>query len=457
MTEKAGLARVLSPAEVLLLTLSALSPVVSVFIGGNGILHLAGTGAAIAFILGGVFNSLFATLYAEIAAAFPGAGGVYPALTRLLGPRWTYAYVILTVPSSFFTVSFSGLGLAAYLHTLAPATPVFGLTVAGIAIAGMIAALGIRSNAMITGVFLGVELVALAVLVVTALMHQTNPVGTVLFHPVRAAGGSLAATSGAELALAAVAGVWVSGGASWALFFAEEMRDAQRRIGRVVAWVGTIASLTIAVPLVLVVLAIDDLPAVLASPTPIAAFLDRSAGPLVGTIVTCGVALAIFNALIAAIMGQARFLFAVGRDGVLPGPLNRLLASLHPRFRSPIGATLTLVIVACAIALLGERWVLIIISGNVSDYILIALAVWIGRRTGLTGRFFAAPFNPLIPLVGLAFGAAAVVADWVDTDAGRPSVVLLSGVFAAAAAFYGWRRRQVGHDIVLSGSDGELD
>ena len=116
MTEQrtTGLARVLSPFEVFLLTMSALSPVLSVFIGGNAVLHIAGTGAALAFLLGGAFNVLFCLLYSEIAAAFPGAGGVYPSLTRLLGPRWSYAYVMLTVPLAFFSVAFAGLGLASY-------------------------------------------------------------------------------------------------------------------------------------------------------------------------------------------------------------------------------------------------------------------------------------------------------------------------------------------------------
>ena len=73
MTEQASgsLARVLSPFEVVLLTLSALSPVLSVFIGGNAVLHMAGTGAALAFLLGGLFNACFCLLYAEIGAAFP--------------------------------------------------------------------------------------------------------------------------------------------------------------------------------------------------------------------------------------------------------------------------------------------------------------------------------------------------------------------------------------------------
>lgn len=447
-----GLARVLSPFEVFLLTMSALSPVLSVFIGGNAVLHIAGTGAALAFLLGGAFNVLFSLLYSEISAAFPGAGGVYPSLTRLLGPRWSYAYVMLTVPLAFFSIAFAGLGLAAYIHTLVPALPVLVIAVIGIALAGLIAIFGIKSNAVITGLFLAVELVALAVLVVIAVSHLHNPLQGVLLHPVQLVQNRLAASSPVAMALATIAGVWTTAGASWALYFAEEMHDVQQRIGRVVAWTGAIASLTIALPLVLVVLAIDNLPVVLASDAPIATFLDRSAGPLVGTVVTVGVIAAIFNAMVAATMGQSRLLFATGRDNAFPARMSRLFAWLHPRFRSPMGATLALVVVASGLTLLGERRLLIIINGNVSDYIMVSLAVWAGRRTGMTGRFFKVPMHPLVPILGLLGGAGAIFSDWLDVDAGRPSIVLLLGVFSAAVIYYGWRCRQSGQAIVLSGT-----
>ena len=450
------LARVLSPFEIFLLTMSALSPVLSVFIGGNAVLHIAGTGAALAFLLGGMFNALFGMLYAEIAAAFPGAGGVYPSLTRLLGPRWSYAYVMLAAPLTFFSVAFSGLGLASYIHTLTPSLPVVAIAMTGILLAGLIAIFGIKTNALITGLFLAVELVALAVLVAVASWHLRNPLSGALLHPVQLVQNRLTATSPIALALATVAGIWTTGGASWALYFAEEMHDVQERIGRVVAWIGGIASLTIALPLVLVVLAIDDMPAVLGSDAPIATFIDRSAGPVVGTVVTIGIIAAIFNALVAATMGQSRLLFATGRDGAFPAPVSRLFAWLHPQFRSPIGATLTLMVVASVLTLLGERWLLIIISGNVSDYILIGIAVWAGRRTGLTGRFFKTPWHPLVPSLGMLAGAGAIYSDWTDTAAGRPSIVLLLGLFTAAAVYYGWRRSRTGAEIVLSGTDMEL-
>lgn len=436
--------------------MSALSPVLSVFIGGNAVLHIAGTGAALAFLLGGMFNALFGMLYAEIAAAFPGAGGVYPSLTRLLGPRWSYAYVMLAAPLTFFSVAFSGLGLASYIHTLTPSLPVVAIAMTGILLAGLIAIFGIKTNALITGLFLAVELVALAVLVAVASWHLRNPLSGALLHPVQLVQNRLTATSPIALALATVAGIWTTGGASWALYFAEEMHDVQERIGRVVAWIGGIASLTIALPLVLVVLAIDDMPAVLGSDAPIATFIDRSAGPVVGTVVTIGIIAAIFNALVAATMGQSRLLFATGRDGAFPAPFSRLFAWLHPQFRSPIGATLTLMVVASILTLLGERWLLIIISGNVSDYILIGIAVWAGRRTGLTGRFFKTPWHPLVPSLGMLAGAGAIYSDWTDTAAGRPSIVLLLGLFTAAAVYYGWRRSRTGAEIVLSGTDMEL-
>lgn len=436
--------------------MSALSPVLSVFIGGNAVLHIAGTGAALAFLLGGMFNALFGMLYAEIAAAFPGAGGVYPSLTRLLGPRWSYAYVMLAAPLTFFSVAFSGLGLASYIHTLTPSLPVVAIAMTGILLAGLIAIFGIKTNALITGLFLAVELVALAVLVAVASWHLRNPLSGALLHPVQLVQNRLTATSPIALALATVAGIWTTGGASWALYFAEEMHDVQERIGRVVAWIGGIASLTIALPLVLVVLAIDDMPAVLGSDAPIATFIDRSAGPVVGTVVTIGIIAAIFNALVAATMGQSRLLFATGRDGAFPAPFSRLFAWLHPQFRSPIGATLTLMVVASVLTLLGERWLLIIISGNVSDYILIGIAVWAGRRTGLTGRFFKTPWHPLVPSLGMLAGAGAIYSDWTDTAAGRPSIVLLLGLFTAAAVYYGWRRSRTGAEIVLSGTDMEL-
>ena len=52
------------------------------------------------------------------------------------------------------------------------------------------------------------------------------------------------ATPWAVMGLATVSGIWACGGASWALYFAEEMHASRRTTSRVIAWMGVLASLT---------------------------------------------------------------------------------------------------------------------------------------------------------------------------------------------------------------------
>ena len=81
-----GLRRTLRPIDVVVLTLSALSPAASVYITGSGVLHIAGTGAAAAVMAGAVLAVLSSILYAELGAADPHAGGVYRGIAAALAP-----------------------------------------------------------------------------------------------------------------------------------------------------------------------------------------------------------------------------------------------------------------------------------------------------------------------------------------------------------------------------------
>jgi amino acid transporter len=436
------LKRVLSPIGVMLLAFSALSPAFSVYIGGDVVLHMAGTGAAVAFLVGGLAAAIIGLLYAEVAAAFPGAGGIYPSLTALLGPRFSFPYIILVAPLAFAQVGIAALGMADYVRVLAPALPLLPVAFAGIAAATVIAVLNVRFGALVTGAFLAVECVALAILSGVALFHPARSLGELLAHPVLLDHGVLKATPLFILGLAAVSGLWTSGGASWGMYFAEEMHDAQRRIGRVVAWTGAIASLTIAAPIILMLTSAGDLKAVLGAEAPMAAFLRQAGGPIISLVVSAGVAGAIFNSLVACMMAYSRYFYSTGRDGIWPSTVSRWLAFLHPRLHSPTTATLLVASLAAAMAVLGEKPLLILLSGNVSDYLLISIAIIVGRRKGLTGRFYKAPY-PMVPIFGLFVTAAAIVADWLDPDAGRPSIILLIGLFLGALAYYRFRERQV--------------
>ena len=78
--------RKLASFGVLLLTLSCLSPVLSIYGVGSDVLLRAGTGAAGMFICGIGVAVVWAVVYAELGSAYPYAGGDYVGVGSILGP-----------------------------------------------------------------------------------------------------------------------------------------------------------------------------------------------------------------------------------------------------------------------------------------------------------------------------------------------------------------------------------
>jgi amino acid transporter len=451
---KSGLNRVLSPLAVVFLTFSGLSPVMSVYLAGDGLLHIVGVGAGLAVIVGGTIIALIALLYAEMGAAFPGAGGIYPSLTRVLGPATAFPIILLTLVAAGAATGFTALGLGEYLRVILPSLPLIPTVFAALAVAALISLLNIRTSALATGLFLAVEFAALTLLTWVAATHPVRSVVEVLAHPVVLAHGALMPASLTVLGLGLVSGVWVAGGANYALYFAEEMREP-RKIGQVIAWVGVLAALFSATPILLMLCSARDLKAMLGAEAPIAAYLAATGGPKIAALVSAGVVAALFNSLIATIMIFARFVYATGRDGIWPSPVNGVLGRIHPRRRTPWSATIVVVVLAGATSLLGDRAILILLSGDVSQYILLGVAIWIGRRSGATGRWFRAPLYPAIPAMSLVFGVFALAMDCLDPEAGRPSTVLLSGVFLFGLVYYAARLRGAGKAWTVGGPEAE--
>jgi hypothetical protein len=96
--------------------------------------------------------------------------------------------------------------------------------------------------------------------------------------------------------------------------------------------------------------------------------------------------------------------------------------------------------------LLPAHALLVFITGLlVYGWSLVCLAVLVGRFKGLTGApgYWRAPLFPLAPVAGLVMAVGFTIADLADKDAGRPSLLLLGLVVAAALAWnqFGLRRR----------------
>lgn len=411
---------------MVLLTLSALSPTASVFVTGSTIFRLAGTGAALAVLAGGAIMLVIALLVAELSAAFPSAGGVYPGISAILGPGAGLAVAVLGMITSPALLAFLANGFAEVLRMMAPGLPVFPVALSALAIATVVALLDIRTDARITGGALAAELLALLVVAAMAAAFPARGFDAVLLHPVMATSGRIVATPPATLMLAVVAGAFACSGAAVAAFLAEDLVEAPSRIGRLVMMSAAISTLLICAPLVLVARSMPDLPAGLSAEAPIAHYVTAVGGPALAAGVALAVAVAVLNNIIAFAVASSRLLFATGRDGLWPAGVSRRLARRHPRFGSPWVAVLVLMLIAVALSLVDPRRLLVLLSGEVFTGLLLVIAIVIGRRRGLTGRTtFRAPLFPLAPVIGLIAVMAFLAADWLDRGAGRPSLILL--------------------------------
>jgi amino acid transporter len=447
---------------VLFLTISALSPAASVYVAGASVVHSAGTGAALGFLAGGVIAAILALLYAELAASFPHAGGPYGSVSGALGSRAGFVVQSLYLVTSPAFMAFTALGLADYVHFLVPSISQMTICLTAVALATIISILNLRTNAWITGGFLAVEMLAVLILSAVSLTHPARSLGQVLLHPVMIGAHGIAPASWISIALAGVAGAWACAGANWAMFFGEELRDAPKRIGGVVAMAGAIASILIAIPIILFATSAGNLQGILSADSPFAIFLAVTAGPRLSAVVSFAVATAIFNSLIVSTVASSRFYYANGRDGIFPTFINRALTRVHRRLLSPWLATLILGALGTLFCLMGERMNILLLSGENFSVALVALSVLIGRRLGRTGKSgYRTPWFPLVPIFGVIVTAGLIVATYADRDAGRPSMMILLGVIVIASIYYqivlrprGWRVHIPGETAITDQIEG---
>jgi amino acid transporter len=181
-----------------------------------------------------------------------------------------------------------------------------------------------------------------------------------------------------------------------------------------------------------VLMGAPDLKSVIAAKDPIAAFALATGGPVMAKVVSLAVAVAIFNCMIVVALLSGRMLYATGRDGAWPKPVNRALSLVHPRFNSPWAATL-LVGVCSAICCLAPLKLIevVVASGVAALYGALCIgAIW-GRRDGTTAHAaYRMPLGLFFPVVGLIALTGVVIATWFDPNNGR--VGLLATVIAIA-------------------------
>ncbi len=442
--------RTLSSFGVLLLTLSCLSPVYSIYGIGSDVFQHAGTGAAALFICGIGAALVWAVVYAELASAYPYAGGDYVGVGAILGPWAGFASLTVWAVTAGPANAFLARTIAVYVSELAPTASPLLVTFGALGVATAIALLAVRTSALVTGIFLAIEMLAVLALIVAGVWHPARSVADVVLHPVTLGpAGTIAPVAIGAMAMAGVSAAYATCGGNQAIAFGEELAEPHRRMGGVILVAALIGAFATALPIVTVALGVRDLPSFLKSPAPLSEFIASVAGGTAGHALSAAVILAIFNALIAQIMFLARLFFSLGRDEIFHPIANAVLARVHPSSGAPRAATWAVGAISAACCLLSSHMLIAFISAlTVYILLLVSFAVLVGRSRRLTGQpgYWRSWLFPLAPILGLVLAVTFGVADLLDEDVGRPSILILGAMIGAGLLWYWFvlRRRAGG-------------
>jgi amino acid transporter len=394
------------------ITISAVTPASSVFIIVPFIILTAGTGSFLSMLFAAIIGVFMAFCWAELSAAFPIAGGDYALVWHAFKGRLaglaspvSFAVFALVVASIAFIPAVIALGTASYLAVIVDVpVPVAGAVVVGLATC--IAALNIRINAVVTGIFLVIELAALAILTLLGFINiHPDRIPNLFTNPVIGnADGGLDPVAIGVILTATASAVFAYNGYAAAVNLSEETKGSSRHIATAILLSLVITVAAELIPTTAVLLGTPDLAATTTSATPMQDFMLATGGDVLNTIVSLGIALAIFNAVIAIIVQFGRILYSAARDNAFPGPTSGWLATIHPTFRSPWVATILVGVIGVVLCLAVDLNTLIMLTGAslVLNYAGIALAALVGRATGATKDSpYRMPIWPVPPILAL--------------------------------------------------------
>jgi amino acid transporter len=448
------LARSLGLPGILFLTLSVTTPASSVFVIVPGMFHAAGSGALLALLIAVLICLATGVVYAELSSAWPVAGGEYVFVAHTLGPAAGFAMLVVNLFNTLLFPPVVALGIASVASGFLPGLPAAPVAVAVLAASTLIALLNIRVNAWITGLFLAVELAALLVVTWLGFGHAARPLLPMLTHPLMPSPTGLVPMDLPSLGVAVSVAIFALNGAGCAVYFAEEMHQAPRKIAGAIMAATLLVILTVGIPLLAGLAGAPDFHAFATSENPFGLLTARLGGERLAAWIAAAIVLAIVNAIIATILATARILYGTARDRSWGRPFDPWFAAIHPRFDSPWLGTLIVGVVMIACCLLPLHFLVLVSGiGLTIIYAGIAAAVLAGRYGGTSRHAeYRMRFFPLPPLLTLAASAFVVWASWLDPEEGRPALIATAAQLALAVAYYRLvlRRRGDWHVVVPS-------
>ena len=360
----------------------------------------AGSTAAVvvAWLLGGAVSMVGALCYAELACAFPSAGGDYHFLARASGRRlaFLFAWARITVIATG-SIALLAFVFGDYCAQILPLGE-YGSTIYAVLIVILLTGinyLGTRQSADAQNWFTSLEVLGLFVVIAAALLGPGAP-------PIPAATGTVGSLFGPGFGFAMVMVLLTFGGWNEVAYISAEVAGDKRVLARTL-----IISITV---LTILYLAVNlaflyglGLAGMAKSDAVAADLLKAAWGEPGAKLLSAMVAISAFTSINSTVIVGARSAYSTGRDW----PALRWLGQWHAGSDSPRRALLVQAAIALALILLGTAtrkgfetmvdftapvfWFFFLLTG-ISLFVL-------RRREPNAERPFRVPFYPLVPLL----------------------------------------------------------
>lgn len=390
------------------------------------------------WVIGGVVALIGAFVWGELGQRRPRAGGGYVYLRETFGPlpaflyAWTLVLVIATGAIAAVAVTFADYTVALFGVDHRYSVPA---AVAAIVLLSGINYVGVRPAAITQNIFTVLKLAAIALLV-----------GVGIFFAAPSPPSHLAAPSPpyfAAFGAALVPVLFTYGGWQQTNFIAEEIIDPERNLPRALL-LGVVVVVTVYLLTNLAYLRVLGHAGLAASTAPAADVMQRALGPTGGKLIAAGIAVSTFGFLNLVILVTPRVLQAMAADRLF----FQELAVLHPVYRTPTLAIVSLAICAIILTLSGT-------FGQLVDYVtfgdwiffgLTAAALFVyrrretlaegGRDPRVTFRVPGYPYSVAVFVLAAAFVVFSAIAS------NPKNAAIGAGLIALGIpAFLYWRSR----------------
>lgn len=398
------------------------------------------------------FGQLLVVLVlAELAGHMPLAGANYQWAARLVDTR--FGYVVGALGVLYGAVGLPGIALLG----LAPLTAtVLGLdaedtrltlfvAVLALVVAYLVNIVRVQLAARVNNVAVFAEIIGTVVLSVVVFVAWVRGGDAA---PVPHGFGFLSTTAtSAPLTDAivggALIGIFTLVGFEAAADMAEEAVDARRAVPRAMLLSVVVSGVLGMAALIGFTLAIPDLAAIQASPVPLADIAGYWLGPALTKVFLAIVVFSMFALVVVAAASNSRLIFAMARDGLLPG--SGLLRRVNARTGTPVPALVASLVVCLVLmaygTLDGDAFGVLVGATALVPYLvyLLTLGGYLARRRRLLalgdGGFSLGAAG--LPVAGLAMlWLVAVVASLTVPDAFREADYVVLAALALAGIWY---------------------